>query len=213
MKVTVTSGALMAATILTLAGCGSGGGGPNAPIPASTSFCDSKVFTDPASSPYVLPWSPGSTYTMFQGNCSALGGHRDTFAYDFDLNMGDPVFASRPGEVIIANDQFSDDDHVEGHENNVFVEHDDDTVIRYTHLMQDSVVVTVGQQALIGDLLGLAGNSGNSSGPHLHLQAFQNRSSFDKPNAVPLTFGNAIGETEPTGELVEGVSYTADTTQ
>ena len=115
MKITVTSGALMAATILTLAGCGAGGSGPNAPIPASTSFCDSKVFTDPASSPYVLPWSPGSTYTMFQGNCSALGGHRDTFAYDFDLNMGDPVFASRPGEVIIANDQFSDDDHVEGH--------------------------------------------------------------------------------------------------
>ena len=37
--------------------------------------------------------------------CSQLGGHRDTFAYDFDLAMGDPVLASRDGTAIIVNDQ------------------------------------------------------------------------------------------------------------
>ena len=151
----------------------------------------------------------GASYTMFQGNCSTLGGHKDTFAYDFDLGMGDPVFASREGQVIIVNDQFSDDDHIEGHENNVFIEHADGTVIRYTHLMQGSAEVVTGQQVVQGDLLGLAGNSGNSAGPHLHFQAFRNRSSFNKPNAIPITFSNAVGQTVASGELLEGVLYMA----
>lgn len=194
-------------TIVLLSACGGDNGGPsNTP---ATSFCSLQNFTDPTASPYVLPWSPNSSYTMFQGNCSTLGGHRDTFAYDFDLGMGDPVFASRAGRVIIVNDQFSDDDHVEGHENNVFVEHADGTVIRYTHLMQGSAAVNNGQQVAQGDFLGLAGNSGNSAGPHLHFQAFRDRTSFDKPNSIPITFNNAIGQTAPSGELLEGVLYTA----
>lgn len=191
-----------------LAACG-GGGVSSAPAPLGNSFCDSLSFADPATTPYVLPWAPGSTYTMFQGNCSSLGGHRDTFAYDFDLNMGDPIYASRAGEVIVSNDQYADTDHVEGHENNVFVEHSDNTVIRYTHLMEGSAAVLVGQQVTIGDLLGLAGNSGNSSGPHLHMQGFRDRTSFNKPNAIPLSFSNAIGTTESSGELIEGNSYEA----
>jgi murein DD-endopeptidase MepM/ murein hydrolase activator NlpD len=157
----------------------------------------------------VLPWSPGSTYTMLQGNCSSLGGHRDTFAYDFGLNMGDPIFASRAGEVIVSNDQYADTDHVEGHENNVFVEHSDSTVIRYTHLMEGGAAVIVGQQVFVGDLLGFAGNSGNSAGPHLHMQGFRDRTSFDKPNAIPLSFSNALGTTEASGELIEDNSYEA----
>lgn len=188
--------------------CGGNGDGAQAPVP-QTDFCDRQSFTPPAQSPYVLPWNAGASYTMFQGNCSRLGGHRDTFAYDFDMAMGDPVLASRAGIAIIVNDQFSDDDHIEGHENNVFVEHADNTVVRYTHLMQGSAMVVEGQAVQPGDLLGLAGNSGNSAGPHLHFQAFRDRSSFDKPNAVPVTFGNAEGRTEESGELIEGERYTA----
>ena len=146
---------------------------------------------------------------MFQGNCSTLGGHKDTFAYDFSLGMGDPIYASRAGTAIIVNDQYSDNDHIEGHENNVFVEHDDLTVIRYTHLMEGGAMVTQGQQVLQGDLLGLAGNSGNSAGAHLHFQAFKDRTSFNKPNAIPISFSNAIGAANADGGLIEGIRYTA----
>lgn len=155
------------------------------------------------------PFCEGVSYTMFQGNCSQLGGHRDTFAYDFSHALGDPVTASRAGAVIIVNDNFSDDDHIEGHENNVFVEHVDGTVVRYTHLMQGSATVVVGQQVVDGDIVGLAGNSGNSAGPHLHFQVFRGRD-FSKSNAVPVTFRNAIGTTRADGELIEGQRYEAD---
>lgn len=197
------------ACLISACGGGGGSGGGAAATPPPVSFCSTQSFTDPASSPYILPWNTGAAYTMFQGNCSTLGGHKETFAYDFDMGMGDPIFASRAGRVILVNDQYSDDDHIEGHENNVFVEHADNTVVRYTHLMQGSAVVDVGQQVVQGDLLGLAGNSGNSSGPHLHFQAFRDRTSFNKSNAVPITFSNAAGQTAASGELLEGVLYTA----
>jgi murein DD-endopeptidase MepM/ murein hydrolase activator NlpD len=193
---------------VTLVACGGGSSGSDPAV--QSDFCDQQAFAPPPESEYVLPWDVGVSYTMFQGNCSQLGGHRDTFAYDFDLGMGDPVLASRAGTVIIVNDQFSDDDHVEGHENNVFVQHDDGSVVRYTHLMQGSATVSLDQSVLPGDLLGLSGNSGNSAGPHLHFQAFRDRSSFDKSNAIPITFRNALGRTEPNGELIEGVRYEAD---
>lgn len=166
------------------------------------------MFPDPSSSPYVLPYPIGVTYVMFQGNCSQLGGHKETFAYDFSHGMGDPITASRPGTVIIVNDNFSDDDHIEGHENNVFVEHADGTVVRYTHLMQGSAMVDIGQRIDIGAIVGLAGNSGNSAGPHLHFQVFRGRN-FDKSNAVPVSFRNVIGVTRASGELVEGQAYEA----
>lgn len=190
-----------------------GGGGPDAQpsIPPPASFCSMQVFTAPSASPYVLPWTVGASYTMFQGNCSTLGGHRDTFAYDFDMAMGDPISASRAGTVTFVNDEFSDDDHVEGHENNVFVQHDDGTVVRYTHLMQGSAAVLSGQMVLPGELLGLAGNSGNSAGPHLHFQVFRDGTSFDKSNAIPITFRNALGQTTTSGELLEGQLYQAGT--
>ena len=195
--------------LISACGGGGGSGGGAVATPPPVSFCSTQSFTDPASSPYILPWNTGAAYTMFQGNCSTLGGHKETFAYDFDMGMGDPIFASRAGRVILVNDQYSDDDHIEGHENNVFVEHTDNTVVRYTHLMQGSAVVDVGQQVVQGDLLGLAGNSGNSSGPHLHFQAFRDRTSFNKSNAIPITFGNAVGQTAASGALIEGVLYTA----
>jgi murein DD-endopeptidase MepM/ murein hydrolase activator NlpD len=75
--------------------------------------------------------------------------------------------------------------------------------------MQGSAAVTVNQAIQPGDLLGLAGNSGNSAGPHLHFQAFRDRTSFDKSNAVPVTFSNALGQTTSVGELIEGERYTA----
>jgi murein DD-endopeptidase MepM/ murein hydrolase activator NlpD len=75
--------------------------------------------------------------------------------------------------------------------------------------MEGGAMVTQGQQVLQGDLLGLAGNSGNSAGAHLHFQAFKDRTSFNKPNAIPISFSNAIGAANADGGLIEGIRYTA----
>lgn len=88
--------------------------------------------------------------------------------------------------------------------NHVFVERDG-IVVALCHLRQGSVEVVPGQHVRTGDLLGRCGNSGNSTEPHVHVQAFDN---FDlaRANAVPLAFeaslptnGQVIHVREPRG--------------
>ena len=80
--------------------------------------------------------------------------------------------------MIFTNEQFADNDHIPGHENLVVVQHADGTVIRYAHLMQNGVEATQGAIVQPGDLLGFSGNSGNSSGPHLHIDLLRNNLDF-----------------------------------
>ena len=81
-----------------LAACGGSGGGGAGPG-ARADFCDSRPFTPADQSAYVLPYTVGATFTMFQGNCPAnpAWGHNGMFAYDFDLPMGTPVRAVARG--------------------------------------------------------------------------------------------------------------------
>ncbi len=191
-----------------LAGC-SGSSSPTAPANDLQACLVRAIFGDPAASPYVLPYPVGQAWEVTQSYCNPSGGHQGTFAYDFALPMGSPITTSRPGEVIIANDQFSDSDHTEGNENNVFVEHDDGSVVRYTHLQQGSVVVAVGDRVSQGQMLGSNGASGNTGGfPHLHFEVFRSRN-FAKANAVPVNYSNAGGPLDERGGLRAGVVYQA----
>ena len=72
-------------------------------------------------------------------------------------------------------------------------------VLALCHLQQGSVQVQVGQTVRIGERLGRCGNSGNSTEPHLHVQAI---SSLDlaRADAVPIRFGGAL---PPNGAIVD----------
>ncbi len=171
--------------------------------------CDT-VYAEPAESEYILPFGPEKTYTVTQSNCHPTGGHFLTFAYDFNTLMGDTIVACRSGIVVFANDQYADTDWTSGHENNVFIEHPDGTRIRYTHLMQGGVLVSQNQMVEQGQPIGLSGNSGNTGGfPHLHLSAFQDGSSYNRQNTIPINFCNTNDPVNDQNLLIEGQSYTA----
>ena len=55
-----------------------------------------------------------------------------------------------------------------GKDNFVVVKHDDGTLGTYCHLLKAGVKVQVHQRIQAGDVIGLSGNSGYTSGPHLH---------------------------------------------
>ena len=73
-------------------------------------------------------------------------------------------------------------------------------VIALCHLQQDSIEVRAGQSVHLGDMLGRCGNSGNSTEPHVHVQAIDSRH-VERASAVPMTFA---GELPRNGEIVEG---------
>ena len=72
-------------------------------------------------------------------------------------------------------------------------------VVAVCHLQQGSVEVRPGQSVQLGDMLGRCGNSGNSTEPHVHLQAIDSRH-VERASAVPLTFK---GELPRNGEIVD----------
>jgi len=60
--------------------------------------------------------------------------------------------------------------------------------VNFAHLKQGSIVVHEGQTVKTGDLLGQIGNSGNSTGPHLHMAAYRTDRD-DNIIPLPMIFG------------------------
>ena len=89
-----------------------------------------------------------------------------------------PVRSLRPGRVVRRHDGEVDHalpslDALEGCEasaNSVTILHDNGVLAHYGHLRRNSVAVALHQQVERGDVLGLVGSSGCSTGPHLHLE-------------------------------------------
>lgn len=74
----------------------------------------------------------------------------------------------RSGTVVAVEEQFSDDDHLDYHENFVMIRHADGTVARLLHVMNGGVLVEVAETIVQGQLVAYSGNSGASSAPHVH---------------------------------------------
>jgi hypothetical protein len=73
--------------------------------------------------------------------------------------------------------------------NAVFVRHRDYEVSVFAHLRQGSIRVKVGEAVKTGQVLGLCGNSGNSSEPHLHYH-LQNTSIIQDGTGIKCFFDN-----------------------
>jgi len=108
---------------------------------------------------------------------------RDGFSYKGDATrnesyyaFGQPVFASQDGKVVHVTDGIKDNvpvgamnpEHPAG--NAVVIDHGNGEFSYLAHLKEGSVKVKVGDKVSRGDEIGLCGNSGNSSEPHLHYQ-------------------------------------------
>ena len=83
--------------------------------------------------------------------------------------------------------------------NHVLLRTDGGVVLALCHLQRGSVVVARGDRVEVGAVLGRCGNSGNSTEPHVHVQAID-RVEVASASAVPVTFG---GRLPRNGEVVE----------
>jgi murein DD-endopeptidase MepM/ murein hydrolase activator NlpD len=185
------------------ASCGGGSAGPVEPA-----IAECGPYPAQATSPYVLPYEPGSSYFVGQGNCTD-GSHRtgtpDQYGYDFRMPIGTVLIASRGGTVTRVFDDYQDGTGVPGEENVVGITHDDGSTALYFHLAENGALVTDGQVLSRGDVIALSGNSGNSTEPHLHL-VVDGPPGTGGVGTVPVIFSNT--DPHPNG-LLSGRFYEA----
>lgn len=145
-------------------------GSPAAGTTAST--LSAGMFFSPlnSSEPSPVPWGRPINGRLTQ----SFHAHHN--GLDFGAPVGTPVRSTMDGRVVYAgwNDQ--------GYGNLVIVENGPYRTY-YAHL--SSIPVSVGQQVSAGTVIGLSGNTGNSTGPHLHYEIRINQKAID-PTEVTL---------------------------
>jgi len=117
---------------------------------------------------YALPWK-GGPFRISQGAGGDYSHNspKGRYAVDVAMPVGTPIIAARAGTVVkVRNSQNGRLPDPAG--NYVRIVHDDGTHSAYLHLKRGSVQVKAGQQVKAGTLLGHSGNTGRSTGPHLH---------------------------------------------
>jgi murein DD-endopeptidase MepM/ murein hydrolase activator NlpD len=93
------------------------------------------------------------------------------YAVDLIVAEGTPVLAARSGVVMQATSGFNEggtDRSLAARANLIRVLHDDGSMGLYAHLREGGVTVQAGQAVTLGQVIGYAGSTGFSSGPHLH---------------------------------------------
>ena len=108
---------------------------------------------------------------------------------------GEPVLAVADGEITEIVDEFPDNtprvlpavtlDNIAG--NHIVLQIARNRFVMYAHLQRGSIQVRTGEHVHRGKVLALLGNSGNSTGAHLHLQVTDQKSALQS-QGVPFVF-------------------------
>lgn len=152
---------------------------------------------------YRLPFNGSFVLEQgFNGRQSHTGLAR--YAVDFAMPEGTEVRAARDGIVAFTQDKFTEggeDVKLRDRANEILIVHDDGTLAQYLHLQARGVKVTAGQAVSAGDVIGLSGSTGFTTGPHLHFMVLRpkNARAYE---SLPFRFAD--------GPPQEGRTYTGN---
>jgi murein DD-endopeptidase MepM/ murein hydrolase activator NlpD len=157
---------------------------------------------------YAMPFGPGR-YVVMQGprgTYSHFVGSGSENAVDWDVPEGTTVRAAREGRVVGVRDDstFSGPDpKFKPLGNYVIIKHADGTFADYHHLQTDGALVKIGDEVKTGQPIGLSGQTGFASKPHLHFMVFQ---AIDGKKVLSLPFRLKTDHGTFT-EFIRGRSY------
>lgn len=153
---------------------------------------------------YHLPFSKNISYKLHQGYNGSFS-HQNENALDFTMPVGSLVTAARAGVVIQVIDNNNENclsKSCMDFNNYITILHSDGSYAKYVHLDHNGAKVKVGDIVEQDDIIALSGNTGFSSGPHLH---FEVNLPSDKKNTVVTLF--KLDDTNKGYYLQEGIKY------
>jgi murein DD-endopeptidase MepM/ murein hydrolase activator NlpD len=157
--------------------------------------------------PYRAPFALAREFRVSQAYPSHVT-HADpssAYAVDFEMPVGTQIYAARAGTVIEVASQFFEsttDPKRRKLANVVRILHADGTMALYAHLNWDSIRVRPGQVVERGEYIADSGNTGFSTGPHLHFAVIRNAGL--RHESLPVQFAGTSGAAEApiTGEML-----------
>ena len=164
-----------------------------------------------ATTSYLPPIAPDTLVQISQAFYGGFSHHdaQNQYAVDLSIPIGTPIYAAKSGIVLESEDNFYKSGAYEAYNaqaNNIRILHDDGAMTVYAHLELKKNQVYPGLAVSAGQLIGYSGNTGFTSGPHLHF-AVQINNGMELVS-VPFTFFNPQGRAvEPEAEgWLQGIS-------
>jgi murein DD-endopeptidase MepM/ murein hydrolase activator NlpD len=127
--------------------------------------------------------SQGFGPTAYAFEASYAGFAHFHTGIDLSMPFGTPVFAAADGVVVLARPMTDPAGALVGYGNYVIIQHDAGLKTLYGHLL--AIGVKEGDQVKRGQLIGLVGSTGNSTGPHLHFEVRIDDSPVDPLQMLP----------------------------
>ena len=127
---------------------------------SSTSYSSSSGYSSVDNGDLAIP-------PLSSNNGISQGFGRGHTGIDFRCNIGTTVFAAGSGKVVVTSGGWSG-----GYGNQIVIDHGGGRMTRYAHL--SSINVSAGDTVGRGQVIGNSGNTGRSTGPHLHFEVIIN---------------------------------------
>ncbi|MFO7743755.1 MAG: M23 family metallopeptidase [Psychroflexus sp.] len=154
---------------------------------------------------YDLPFKTSNKFRISQGY-NGLFSHQNENSLDFIMPIGTELLAVREGvviKVIEKNNENCGKEECKKFNNLILIYHPDGTIAKYAHIKKDGSKVKIGDKVSKGQLIGYSGNVGWSTGPHLHLEIFNQN--IDNRETLKTKF--RTGDGSKIEYLVEKAEY------
>ncbi len=129
---------------------------------------------------YLPPFEKNASFAIsqaFDGKFSHTD-KQNKYAVDLVMPINTPIHAARGGIVIEVNNDFFQSGTKQAYKaraNSIRILHEDGTMAVYAHLALERSQVYVGLKVYAGQFIGYSGNTGFSTGPHLHFAVQLNK--------------------------------------
>jgi murein DD-endopeptidase MepM/ murein hydrolase activator NlpD len=145
--------------------------------------------------PYILPFEENTLRRLgqgYNGRYSHKGWQK--YSLDFGMPIGTPVCAAREGVIVDIKQDSTKGGfswRYMGKANYITIYHPDGTFGQYVHLMPYGSLYDVGTKVKQGQIIGYSGNTGRSSGPHLHFMV--SKPVYLERQSMPVKFLDRSG--------------------